>query len=306
MLAVRLQHDHAHAVVGDRAIFDFSASDPQARGPVNLRPSMVEACVFYALLGSLDPSLHFNDGMRDGVDFVFAPGTIVNASPPGAVSNYQQVNLKLVDVLLEALGRLNPSRAAANAGSSSALGIFWAKGRPGQSNMQYEILGSAYGAGAGYDGASGTACHLSNLHVTPIEILESEYPCRINRFDLARDTGGAGRWRGGLSMVREYELLEDATVVRRYDKSRFPPRGLDGGRDGAGAKFTIRLGAPDEFDTPSSGRFEMKTGDRFRLQTAGGGGLGDPRARETEAVRRDVAEGYVGAQSATDIYGADV
>jgi len=292
-------------VAGDRAIFDFSASDPQARGPVNLRPSMVEACVFYALLGSLDPSLHFNDGMRDAVDFVFAPGTIVNASPPGAVSNYQQVNLKLVDVLLEALGRLNPSRAAANAGSSSALGIFWSKGRPGQSNMQYEILGSAYGAGAGYDGASGTACHLSNLHVTPIEILESEYPCRITRFDLAPDTGGAGRWRGGLSMVREYELLEDATVVRRYDKSRFAPRGLDGGRDGAGAKFTIRLGKPDQFDTPSSGRFEMKKGDRFRLQTAGGGGLGDPHARESEAVRRDVAEGYVSAQSAADIYGAD-
>lgn len=293
-------------VKSGRATFDFSGSDPQARGPVNLRPSMVEACVFYALLGALEPSLHFNDGMRDAVDFIFAPRTITNASAPAAVSNYQQVNLKLVDVLLEALGKLHPVRAAANAGSSSALGIFWAKGRPGQSNMQYEILGSAYGAGSNYDGASGTACHLSNLHVTPIEILESEYPCRINRFDLLPDTGGAGRWRGGLSMVREYELLEDAMVVRRYDKSKHPPRGIDGGANGAGAKFTIRLGTPEEYDTPSSGRFEMKRGDRFRLQTAGGGGLGEPGARDPEAVRRDVAEGYVTPAGAQRDYGQKI
>lgn len=293
-------------VKSGRVTFDFSGSDPQARGPVNLRPSMVEACVFYALLGSLEPTMHFNDGMRDAVEFVFAPNTITNASAPAAVSNYQQVNLKLVDVLLEAMGKLHPVRAAANAGSSSALGIFWAKARPGQSNMQYEILGSAYGAGVEYDGASGTACHLSNLHVTPIEILESEYPCRINRFDLLPDTGGAGRWRGGLSMVREYELLEDAMVVRRYDKSKFPPRGIDGGANGSGAKFTIRLGAPEEYETPSSGRFEMKKGDRFRLQTAGGGGVGDPAARDADAVRRDIAEGYVTAEAAQRVYGQKI
>jgi N-methylhydantoinase B len=293
-------------VKSGRATFDFSGSDPQARGPVNLRPSMVEACVFYALLGALEPSLHFNDGMRDTVDFIFAPRTITNASAPAAVSNYQQVNLKLVDVLLEAMGQLHPVRAAANAGSSSALGIFWAKARPGQSNMQYEILGSAYGAGVDYDGASGTACHLSNLHVTPIEILESEYPCRINRFDLLPDTGGAGRWRGGLSMVREYELLEDAMVVRRYDKSKYPPRGIDRGANGAGAKFTIRLGTPEEYETPSSGRFEMKKGDRFRLQTAGGGGVGDPAAREADAVRRDVAEGYVTPGAAQRVFGQNI
>src|ERR1700730_16811833 len=111
--------------------FDFSASDPQASGPVNLRPSMVEACVFYCLIGCLDPRLAFNDGMRDVVRFVFAPRTVVNAEPPAAVSNYQMVNLKLVDVILEALSKFHPARAIANAGSSSALGIAWRQGRPG-------------------------------------------------------------------------------------------------------------------------------------------------------------------------------
>jgi N-methylhydantoinase B len=275
--------------------FDFSASDAQAAGPVNLRPSMVEACVFYGLIGCLDPRLAFNDGVRDVVRFVFAPRTVVNAEPPAAVSNYQMVNLKLVDVILEALGKFHPARAVANAGSSSALSIAWRQGRLGQSTMQYEIIGSAYGGGAGHDGASATATHLSNLHITPIEILEAEFPCRITRFDLVPDSGGAGRWRGGLSMRREYELLADATVIRRFDKSRFPPQGLAGGGPGGRSRFVVRLGAPDEREALASGRYEMKAGERFLVQSAGGGGYGDPQERERAAIDRDIAEGYVSA-----------
>ena len=279
------------------ASFDFSNSDPQARGPVNLRPSMVEACVFYSLIGSLGPNLHFNDGMRDAVRLIFAPRTVTNAEPPAPVSNYQMVNLKLVDVILEALAHFHPARAVANAGSSSALTIAWAKGRPGQSTMQYEIMGSAYGGGMDHDGASATATHLSNLHITPIEILESEFPCRITRFELVADSGGCGQWRGGLSLAREYELLESATVIRRYDKSRFPPGGVTGGGAGSGARFVIRLGTEQEYVTPSSGRYEMAAGERFILQSAGGGGYGDPARRDPAALARDLAEGYVTEQA---------
>ena len=275
------------------ATFDFSDSAPQARGPINLRPSMIEACVFYALIGSLDPKLQFNDGMREAVRIVLKPRTVTNAEPPAPVSNYQMVNLKLVDVILEALGQLHPARAIANGGSSSALSIAWSKARTGQSTMQYEIIGSAYGGGADHDGATGTATHLSNLHITPIEILESEYPCRIRRFELALDSGGQGRWRGGLSLLREYELLADATVIRRFDKTKFPPDGLAGGTAGARARFRIQLGTPEEHDTPASGRYEMKAGERFLLQTAAGGGYGDPTERATNAIERDIAEGYV-------------
>ena len=273
--------------------FDFSASDAQAKGPVNLRPSMVEACVFYCLIGCLDPKLAFNDGMRDVVRLRFAPRTVTHAEPPAAVSNYQMVNLKLVDVILQALAKFHPARAIANAGSSSALSIAWRQSRPGQSTMQYEIIGSAYGGGMGHDGASATATHLSNLHITPIEILEAEFPCRITRFELVPDSGGAGRWRGGLSMRREYELLADATVIRRFDKSRFPPRGLAGGKPGGRSRFVVRLGAVDEFEAPASGRYEMKAGERFLVQSAGGGGYGDPQLRNRAAIDRDIAEGYV-------------
>ncbi len=285
------------------AQFDFSQSDPQARGPINLRPSMVEACVFYSLIGSLGPKLHFNDGMRDCVKIIVAPNTVTNASPPSPVSNYQMVNLKLVDIILEAMARLNPSRACAHAGSSSALLIAWAKGRPGQSSMQYEIVGSAYGGGQGHDGASCTAAHLSNLHITPIEILESEYPCRIRQFNIVPDTGGAGQWRGGVSFQREYELLEDAMIIRRFDKSRFPPGGVNGGQSGAGGRFVVRVGAPDEIETRASGRYDLKAGDRFLIQSAGGGGFGDAGKRSREAVAADVAQGYVTPAKAKEIFG---
>lgn len=284
------------------ATFDFSKSGPQARGPINLRPSMVEACVFYALIGCLDPKLQFNDGMRDVARIVLAPRTVTNASPPAPVSNYQMVNLKLVDVILEAMAHFHPARGIASSGSSSALSISWRKSRPGASTMQYEIIGSAYGGGAGHDGCTGTATHLSNLHITPIEILESEYPCRVNRFDLVPDSGGVGRWRGGVSLVREYELLEDATVIRRFDKAKFPPRGLAGGKDGAGARFTIDLGTSDEHDITASGRYEMKAGGRFRLKTAGGGGYGPAVERDVNAIKRDIAEGYVTQEGAARDY----
>jgi N-methylhydantoinase B len=285
------------------AHFDFSGSDPQAKGPVNLRPSMVEACVFYALIGSLGPNLAFNDGMRDVVRLKFAPRTITNAEAPAPVSSYQMVNLLLVDVILEALAQFNPRRAIAHSGASSALGIAWSKPRPGQTNMQYEIMGSAYGGGSGHDGATATATHLSNLHTTPIEILESEFPSRITRFDLVPDSGGAGQWRGGLAMRREYELLEDATVIRRFNKTRFPPEGLAGGRDGERARFVLRLGTPQESETTASARVEMRAGERFLLQSAGGGGYGDPAKRDRTALARDVAEGYVSPEAAKRDYG---
>src|SRR5581483_7011314 len=156
----------------------------------------------------------------------------------------------------------------------------------------------------GHDGASATATHLSNLHITPIEILEAEYPCRITRFDLVPDSGGAGQWRGGLSMQREYELLADATVVRRFDKARFPPQGLAGGDAGGRARFVVRLGAADEIEAPVSGRYDMKAGERFLVQSAGGGGYGDPRERDAAAIVSDIAEGYVSREGAQKDYAA--
>src|SRR5262249_15613158 len=204
--------------------------------------------------------------------------------------------------ILEALATFHPARATAHTGSSSALSIAYARPRPGQSTMQYEIMGSAYGGGMGHDGASATATHLSTLHITPIEILESEYPCRIARFDLVPDSGGAGQWRGGLALRREYELLEDATVIRRFDKTRFPPQGVAGGRPGGRARFLVRLGTPEEHETRASARYEMKAGERFLAQSAARRGLGDPPKGDGAAIAGDIAEGYVTPEGAKRDY----
>jgi N-methylhydantoinase B len=285
--------------------FDFTKSDRQAKGPINLRPAMVEACVFYSLIGALDPKLHFNDGMREVVRFEYAPNTVTNASAPAPVSSYQAANLKLTDVILQALAPFRPERAVANGGSSGALLISWKDGgRPGQPAMQYEILGSAYGGGQGNDGASAVATHLSNLHITPIEILESEFPCRITAFDLVADSGGAGTFRGGLAFRRTYELLQDATVVRRYDRAKFPPNGVADGKPGSRSRFVIHLGTAEERETPASGRYDLRAGERFLLQSAGGGGFGDPKNRDAAALKRDIAEGYVSAAAAEREYGS--
>ncbi len=280
-------------VEGEIVTFDFSASDRQAQGPINLRPSMVEACCFYSLIGSFGPDLKFNDGMRDAVRFVYAPGTITNAAPPAPVSSYQMANLKLVDVILEALSHFNPARAIAGAGSSSALLISWkGGGRPGQAALQYEIHGSAYGGGNGNDGANATAAHLSNLHITPIEIIESEFPCRITEFGLIPDSGGRGEFRGGLAMRRRYELLQDASVVRRFDKAIHPPSGLAGGEPGRPSAFVLRAGTKEEEVVRISGRFELVAGDTLVIESPGGGGYGDPARRAPEAAARDREEGY--------------
>lgn len=282
---------------------DLSGSAPQARGPINLRPSMVEACVFYSLIGALDPQIYYNDGMRDVVDIVVAPGTVTNANSPAPVSNYQSANLKLVDVILEALAYFSPARAIANAGASGALLIQWkGGGRAGHTNMQYEILGSAYGGGNGYDGCTAVATHLSNLHNTPVEIIESEFPCRITGFGLVPDSAGAGANRGGLAFRRTYELLQDATVVRRADRARCPPKGLAGGADGMGSKFVIGVGRVDEREVPPMGRYEMNAGDKFYLQSPGGGGYGDPATRNRQDIERDIAEGYVTRDAADRQY----
>jgi N-methylhydantoinase B len=279
-------------------LFDFSKSGPQARGPVNLRPSMVEACVFYSLIGALGPDFSFNDGMRDVVKFQFAPRSVTNAAPPAPVSSYQKANLKLVDVILEAMAHFKPARAIAGSGSSGSLMISWpAGGRAGHANLQYEIFASAYGGGAGHDGTSMVATHLSNLHITPIEILESEFPCRIAEFGFIPDSGGAGTYRGGLAFRRRYELLQDAVVVRRYDRAKFPASGVAGGKDGRASRFVLVAADGSEKDMPSSGRFELKAGTGFYLDKAGGGGYGDPKRRERAAIERDLAEGYVTADA---------
>ena len=293
-------------VEGGRVNCDFSGSAPQTLGPANLRLAMVEACVFYSLIGFLDPSIPYSDAARDVVSFEFGARTVLNPEPPAPCSSYMKTCHKLVDVILQALDPFMPGRAIANAGGSGgSIVVAWEKAGPGRGN-QYEIFGSAYGAGKDHDGATGVTTHLANLYATPLEIIESEFPCRITRYEPVPDSGGAGQSRGGLAFRRDYELLDNASVVYRSDRARIAPSGLAGGHSGAHSRFLLSPDTPQEKQYPSSFRETFPPGTRFSLQTAGGGGYGAPSERNPAALVSDVAEGYVTLEAARKIYNADI
>lgn len=283
--------------------FDFTGCDPQTQGPVNLRIAMVEACVYYCLIGLIDPNLRYSDGIRDLVSFEFTPRSVVSAEPPRPCSSYMKCCLKLCDVILEAMDPLLPGRAIAHSGGSGGSIIVAWKGdtKPKRGN-QYEIFGSAYGAGVGSDGASGASVMLANLFAAPVEIIESEFPCRIREYSLNTDSGGAGEFRGGLNFVREYEMLESAEIVYRADRSIELPAGIQGGMPGGPSRFVVNPGTPDEQQMPSSARMTLPAGTSFRVNGPGGGGYGDPKKRDVEALANDVAEGYVSEEAADKFY----
>lgn len=282
------------SVTNGHVTFDFSKSDDQRRTPVNLRPPLVEAACFHALIALIDPKLRYSDSARQHVDFVLRPGSVVNANPPAPCSNYMKVCQRLIDVVIEALNPFCPQRAAAHAGGSGgSIVVAWGAGERHAHHNQHEIFGSAYGATAQQDGASGTTVHMSNIYVTPVEIVESEFPCRITKFELIPNSGGDGEYRGGLSFRREYLALQPASVLYRGDKTRFAPSGLDGGQDGMKSRFLLHPDTTDEKQMPANCRVELQPGERFRIEAPGGGGYGDPARRKSEARERDREDGYV-------------
>jgi N-methylhydantoinase B len=297
---------HVRATVqrGELTI-DLTGCDPQCKGPVNLRRALIESCCFYAIIGLIDPILRYSDGAREVVRIVTKPGSVVDARPPAAASTYITSSMKLMDVLLAALGPFKPERAIAHSGGTGgAMTLSW-HGEPRRAN-QYEIFGSSYGAAANGDGLSGVTVHLSNIRGTPVEILESEFPCRLRRFELIPDSGGAGRHRGGMSFRREYEVLAPATLIYRCDRAKFAPQGLSGGCEGAKSRLTLHPGTDRAQIMPSSCRVELVPGDTFEIRAAAGGGFGPPQKRDSAALREDIENGYVSIEGLAREYGRHV
>lgn len=287
------------AVQQGQVTFDFTQSDAQRPTPVNLRPPLVEAACFHALIALLDPHLRYSDSARAHVKVLTKPGTVCDAIPPAPCSNYMKICQRLIDVVIEALNPFCPARAAAHAGGSGgSIVATWGKGEGARarhvSHNQHEIFGSAYGGNAAQDGASGTTVHMSNIYVTPIEIVESEFPCRVTKFELIPGSGGDGEYRGGNSFRREYEALQPAVVYYRGDKTRYPPRGVMGGADGRMSRFLMYPDTPEEKQMPANCRVELKPGERFRIEGAGGGGYGAPAKRKPAARQKDEEDGYAG------------
>ncbi|HEY7386630.1 MAG TPA: hydantoinase B/oxoprolinase family protein [Beijerinckiaceae bacterium] len=296
-----------HVIVekrGDHMRFDFTGSADQTKGPANIRPPLVQAACAYSLISVTDPHTFITSGLLKGFEIATRPGSVLDPYFPAPVNTYNPTVHALIDALFDALGHLVPERARADGSGSRSIIIGGRSTYTGRGYVQYEIIAGGAGARAGADGASGTTVNQSNAKIAPVEIIESEFPTRLVRFELIRDSGGAGRFRGGLGIRREYLNLADARFSIRSMKHVIQPEGVAGGDPGRTGDIHINPGTPAEKRLPSRyADYPLKAGDIFRLDTPGGGGFGDALDREPELVLKDVREGYVSAEAALADYG---
>jgi N-methylhydantoinase B len=290
---------------GDRIRFDFTGCDDQAPGPLNIRPPLVRGCCYQSLIAIIDPELPNDGGLARVVEAEFRRGSAVDPHFPGACSAYTPSCNAVIEAVIDALGGFVPTRRNARTGGQGGMSI--AGRRPdGSAFVQYELTGSAYGGIVGMDGQSGE-CTYANGFTAPIEIIETEFPTRLRRFELIRDCGGPGEFRGGLSQRRVYEVLTPHAVISlRGGLHKHPAAGRDGGLPGRLGSFTVNPATPQA--VAMSNRFggvPVANGDVVALEKAGGGGLGDPRQRPFAKVLADVLDGYVSRASAIADYGVD-
>jgi N-methylhydantoinase B len=293
---------------GDRLLFDFTGSAGQTKGPANIRPTVVRAACSYCLTALVDPHLAINHGLARIVEMKFNEGSVLNPRFPAPVNTYNPTVHALVEALFEAFSRLTPRKKVADGCSSRSIIIGGRSNKTGKSYVQYEIFGGGGGARSTKDGVSGTNVNQSNARIAPLEIIESEFSTRLLRFELVPDSGGAGQFRGGLGFVREYVLLDqDARFSLRSTKHTVAPKGIENGLDGRTGKCTLNPGTEKERVIPSRcSDLTLRPGDVIRLETPGGGGLGNPKERDPQKVLSDVRNGYVTREKATEIYGVAV
>ena len=289
---------------GSDILFDFSGSDQQARGPVNVVPGLIKNTCYFGLMAMTDASLPFNHGFVDVVKTRFREGTIVCPRPGAPVSYYVPLAYLTADVVLKALGQFIPERAVGSSGGGGGVRIVGTGSKSGKPWVFMELLDTALGASSKQDGVSlihGTL-GVGQFRPGPIEIHETEFPMRIVRFDVRADSGGPGKFRGGLGCTREYQLLEDAAVRVRGKgemRSKVPPWGVFGGKPARTGGIAV-----NGVEVPETAREAVvKPGDIVRVNMNAGGGYGDPLDRDPELVLGDVLDGYVTLHGARDDYG---
>lgn len=289
---------------GDRILFDFTKSDAQAQGAVNLVTPMVKNSCYCALMAMTDANLPFNHGFVEVVETRFREGTIVCPRPGAAVSHYTPLAHLVCDMAVKALGEFNPERAAASAGGGGSIRLMGSL-PSGNSWVLMELLNTAQGATNGRDGVNLIHGPLGagQFRPGPIEIHECEFPLRITRFAVTPDSGGPGKFRGGMGSTREYQVLAEAVVPVRSLKGslrgKMPPWGIFGGRSAQVGDVFVN----GESVADGVREVALKPGDVVRVQTNAGGGLGDPLDRDPELVLRDVLDRYVTIDRARVDYG---
>jgi N-methylhydantoinase B/oxoprolinase/acetone carboxylase alpha subunit len=261
-------------VADDSITFDVSASDDQRPGCVNAVGAVTVSAVAFALRCATDPTIPANGGALRPVRVVTRPGTVVAAVPPVAVgAGNVEVSQRVADVCLEALAHFAPARVGAgNQGTMNNVLI------GGDGWVYYETIAGGQGGRPVRAGMSGVHTGMTNTLDTPVEAIERTYPMRVRRYALRSASGGAGAFAGGDGIVKEYELLDDATVSLITERRVSSPRGLAGGADGAVGENWLLPGGDESRAHALADKctLHVHAGDVVRIVTPGGAGFGTP------------------------------
>ncbi|MFQ5897920.1 MAG: hydantoinase B/oxoprolinase family protein [Candidatus Methylomirabilia bacterium] len=287
-------------------LFDFSGTDPQIPGAKNVPLVSLLATVYYVVKAVVDPDIPSNAGFYRAITVLAPYGSVLNPAPPAAVAARFTTCQKVADVILTALATAVPERVVAHCHGGTLAIYSGTDPRTGEFFVDYEVYAGGSGARFNKDGADGMANHTTNTSNLPIECLEQEFPLLVERYELRPDSGGAGRFRGGLGVIREVRGLDRELTVGGWGcDQRVPPAGLRGGRDGAPGRFELHSpgsSSPDIVRSTVAGT-RLPANGRLRIATSGGGGFGDPLDRAPEHVLRDVLEGKITPEHARSAYG---
>jgi N-methylhydantoinase B len=250
---------------GDALRLDFEGSEPQVEGNLNCPLSVTRSAAFFAVRALTDPDAPPSAGAHRPVEVLAPPGSLLNALAPAAVAaGNVETSSRVADLVIAALAGAAPAPAQGQ-GTMNNLTL------AGEDWTYYETVGGGQGACPDADGPSAVHVAMSNTLNTPVEALETEYPLRVRELALRRGSGGRGRHSGGAGIVREVEALAPMRFTLISERRLHPPRGRDGGGDGAPGRNLLN---GEELPPKCAG--ELGPGDRLRIETPGGGGHGSP------------------------------
>ena len=291
---------------GDQAVVDFAGSSAQVAGPINVTLNGTWATVFYCFKALVGPTIPSNHGIYRPLRLIAPEGSIVNCRAPAPVGERIDTCQRIADTFFGAMAQAAPDRVIAASNSSVTTATFSGiHPETGQFYVYLETIAGGQGAHANGDGLSGVQVHMTNTSNLPIEALEREYPLLVERYALRADSGGAGKYRGGLGIQRDIRALHDGVIFSGLaDRQRMAPWGLDGAGEGAVGRFMLQRANGSESTLSSKvSDVALQTEDMISVRTPAAGGYGAPKSRDPQAVLRDIIEGKVSVRAAAELYG---
>lgn len=296
-------------VEGGAMSIDFTGCAPAAKGPVNCTTGALHSACKTVIRAITSPGARSNDGFFRPVTITIPPGTVFSAQSPSPTGWYYEASAFATELVWRALAPVVPERLGAGSYASLSVSyIVGTDGRDGSLFVHAEPNVGGWGADRDADGENALiATTDGDTYNYPVEVVETRFPLRVERYALVADPGGGpGRNRGGLGCVREYRVLAEAEAVSAYGSMggwRRRPWGLAGGEPGSNNVLEYRRGDEVLLRHGRVPRIELEAGDVVTVLTAGGGGFGSPLEREPHRVLSDVLDGYVTREHALADYG---